>query len=388
MVQPRRTRVPGACKLLLSCGRAGFTRQLVLVALAGIAGLAPSAAAYGRARVAKPHKHAAAPFVNKVDPPPTPPTLTIGSTLGGTPAPLLGSFGGDTEFWDAFLAAAAGVAPAAKAPVVPVPGWLVGIAVKGYAVSGDMPGPGGSQPFRVGIEQVLPGGQLEVLSTSDPPFRLPGMSGLYYFNVGPPDTGFAMRLRKGNALSFDTRGGSFAVFASVPGSSTDHSFGTGQEQNAGVKWAGSAHSGVELLMQATEQPSVPVTDLEKASKALGEAEELERQALGATRAKAKAALAKSASQLTAAERLIRAAADESSEEDEEEEGAPKIPELSHDTSSSIEHYLKVAREEDGKALPTRLTISERSSRIKAGLDAKRAALSDIRKAKSLAKQVP
>jgi hypothetical protein len=325
--------------------------------------------------------------VNKVDPPPKPPTITVGSTLAGAPAPLLGNFGGDTEFWDAFLASAAGVAPAARVPLAPVPGWLVGIAVRGFAVSGDMPGPGGSQPFRVGVEQVLPSGQLEVISTSDPPFRLPGVSGLYYFKVGPPDTGFAMRLRKGNVLSFDTRGGTYAVFAGVPGSTTDHAFGTGQEQNAGVKWSGTPHPGVELLMAATEQPSVPVTDLEKAAKTIGEAEELEQRALGATRRKAKAALAKSVSQLEDAQRLIAAAADESAEKDEEEEGAPKIPEISHFTSVSIQHYLKAAREEDDNALPKGLTISERSAHIKAALEAKRAALSDIRKAKSLAKQV-
>jgi hypothetical protein len=140
-------------------------------------------------------------------------------------------------------------------------------------------------------------------------------------------------------------------------------------------------------MAATEQPSVPVTDLEKAAKTIGEAEELEQRALGATRRKAKAALAKSVSQLEDAQRLIAAAADESAEKDEEEEGAPKIPEISHFTSVSIQHYLKAAREEDDNALPKGLTSSERSAHIKAALEAKRAALSDIRKAKSLAKQV-
>jgi hypothetical protein len=351
-------------------------------AVAGVATATPAGAlASARDRAARsPHKHGTtAPFPNTVDAPPTPAKVAFGSSLQGSPAPLLGNLEGDSEFWNAFLQAGAGIAPASHSPIVPTDGWLLGVAVHGYAVSGDMPGPGGSEPFRVGVEQVLPSGQLQVLDTSTPPYQLPGTSGNYYYWAGPPYTEFPIRLKRSEQVSFDTRGGTWAVFAAVPGSTTGDTVGTGQEQNKGVVWSGVPHAGVELLMQITEQPSVPVTRLEEAASAAANALELEQHALGAARSKAKASLKLAIKQLQGAEHAVLLAGEAKSEE---------AAEISHDTEVSLAHYLSVAVREDKSATPAGLTLIERRAHIQAAIDAKHQVLSDIRKAVSLAKQVP
>jgi len=363
--------------LVVTVATLGLSSSVTALGAATPAGAV--AGAHDRAAVASHRARKPTSFANKLDAPPTPAKVMVGSDLQGSPAPLLGNLEGDAEFWDEFLQAAAGIAPAAHVPTVPADGWLLGVDVRGYAVSGDMPGPGGSEPFRVGVEQALPSGQLQVLETSTPPYQLPGASGNYYFWAGPPYTEFPIRLKRGEQVSFDTRGGAWAVFAAVPGSSTDDTVGTGPEQNAGVIWTGVPHPGVELLMQVTEQPSVPVTRLEEAGSAVSEALTLEQQALGATRSKAKPKLRDAIKQLQDAELAVLLAAEAKSEETDE---------ISHDTEVSLDHCLTFAEREDKNATSTRLTTSERGSRIQAAIEAKHLASSDIRKAESLAKQAP
>jgi hypothetical protein len=314
-----------------------------------------------------------APFVNKLSAPAMPPLIQFGSDLHWEPAPLLGDFEGDAEFWDLFYTAAEGISR--EAPTVPVDGWLSGVYVKGRAVSGDMPGPGGSQPFRVGVEQPLPDGRLQVLSTSNPPFQLPGTNGTYYYWIGPPYTGFQMPLKPGEYVSFDTRGGTFAVFGSAPGSSSASTVGKGQEQNAGVIWTGTPHPGVELLMRMVEQPKVSTAKLEAAVPLIGKALTLEQEAEPARPKAAKQKVKSSIGELRAAAALVHQA------------GEPKEGELSHDSEVSIEHYLSEALAEDKAALTAKNTHA-RSGRIRTAMGAKRSALGDIAKAKSLARQVP
>jgi hypothetical protein len=343
-----------------------------------------------RARAAKGGKPMPALFQNKVDPPPTPLEIFFGENPFTTSEPLLGDQEGDAEYWNTFLEAAAGIAPGpltlvrpqAGEPFVPLDGWLSGVTIKGHAVSGDMPGPGGSQPFRVGVEQVLASGQLQVVSTSDPPFRLSGTDGTYYFDVGPPHTNFQMRVKKGEIVSFDTRGGTWAVFAKAPGSSTADTVGKGLEQNAGVIWTGVPHVGVALQMQVAEVPSLPVTDLEKAASAVGEAEKIEQQAESGG-GKGAHALSRATGLLHSARVAVEEAGVGA------EPGLPEnLPEISANTEASLKHYLGLALVEDLKAKSKKLSQGQRSAHIKAALSAKRTALSDIRKAKSLAKQVP
>lgn len=84
------------------------------------------------------------------------------------------------------------------------------------------------------------------------------------------------------------------------------------------------------------------------------------------------------------DQCVRCRSLEGDEEAGQSEAAPKLPEISRNTTVSLEHYLKVAKEQDDDALSRRLTISQRSAHIKAARKAKRAALSVMRKAQSLA----
>jgi len=63
------------------------------------------------------------------------------------------------------------------------------------------------------------------------------------------------KVKAGDFVTLDARGGEFAVFASVPGAVTDSLAMGGLAQNPGVLWTGTPHAGLELLMQVTEQPS-------------------------------------------------------------------------------------------------------------------------------------
>jgi hypothetical protein len=190
-----------------------------------------------------------------------------------------------------------------------------------------------------------------------------------------------MRLVKGEVVSFDARGGTWAVFSSSPGSTTDDQTGKGLEQNAGADWTGTPHSGVQLDMQATEQPKVPVTELEKATAAVTAAMTSEQKAVQATRVKAAPELHDALESLHGAIKAVKHAAIAP-----EEEESPA--EISEQTEASILHYLNTAFAEDRDALPAKLTRSQRDARIKEALENKRKALSDIRKAESLAKQLP
>jgi hypothetical protein len=196
-------------------------------------------------------------------PAPKGPAAPVPETFGApdltpTPAPLLGGFSADVEYWPMAVAHAFGARAHTSSVVAsataPADGMVTSITVKGYAIKGDMPGPGGSEPIRFTVARPQPNGQLQVITTTNPPFTLPGTSGTYTFPMS--QVSFACcRVKKGDYVSLDARGGEFAVFASVPGAVTDDFSMAGLTQNAGFMWTGTPHEGVELLMQVTEQPS-------------------------------------------------------------------------------------------------------------------------------------
>jgi hypothetical protein len=195
-------------------------------------------------------------------PAPTPPAakqpITWGSNLAASAGALLGSFAADVQYWFGRIAAAltghaaqAGeVTPSATAPVA---GTVTSITLKGYAIEGDEPGPGGSEPIRFSVDRPKPGGQLEVLTTTTPPFALPGTPGTYTFDMSQVSFP-CCKVEPGDVVSLDARGGEFAVFGSVPGSETDSFSMGGTLQDPGSLWTGTPHENVELLMQVTEQP--------------------------------------------------------------------------------------------------------------------------------------
>ena len=139
-------------------------------------------------------------------------------------------------------------------------------------------------------------------------------------------------------------------------------------------WTGTPHPGVELLMQAIEQPKVPTAKLEAASAPLNRALTLEQEAEGAKRGVAKAKLKASIAELRAAQALVHQA------------GEAKEGDISHDTEVSIEHYLGEAVTHD-KAARSGKKNQDPNAHIKVAIEAKRRALSDVGKAKSLARRM-
>jgi hypothetical protein len=339
-----------------------------LLALGLLAGSVSSASA-ARAQAGAHRDHAASAAFGLIDAPPKPGKAEWGSNLQWNAEPLLGNLEGDAEFWDLFYQAAAGIGPAA-----PFDGTLTGVYVKGRAVSGDMPGPEGSQPFRVGIEQPLPDGRLQVVSTSNPAFQLPATTGTYYYWIGPPSTGFQMPIKKGQIVSFDTRGGTWAVFGAAPGTASASTVGKGQEQNAGVIWTGTPHPGIELLMRMVEQPKIPTDKLDAASGPINKAITLEQQAGGATPRAAKSKLKSAIGELRTSETLVHQAL------------AGEIAEISLNTEKRLEHYLRVAVKEDKSAASSK-TQTARKTHLRLAFDAERTTLGDIRTARSLARHM-
>ena len=192
-----------------------------------------------------------------------PPPLSFDSDLSHDPQSIVGRFEADVEYWVRRIAHAFGASTGAHAAqagarytpsaTVPVDGTITSITVKGYAISGDRPGPGGSEPIRFSVARPQPNGQLQVITTTNPPFTLPGTPGTYTFPMSQVSFK-CCRVKAGDYISLDARGGEFAVFASVPGSETDVFSMAGLTQNPGYMWIGTPHQDVELLMQVTEQP--------------------------------------------------------------------------------------------------------------------------------------
>ena len=156
-----------------------------------------------------------------VTPPSTPPPVVDGSDLSGQGEPNLGDINADLEMlnriekelreggvksaatralFDPFLAPARASAAGATSNIT-VSGQITSYTVKGYTISSNRPGAEGSGEIRLGIEEPQPNGQLKVLSTSNPPNLLPRTPGIYTFGIGPPATGFAMPVTKGQVVS-------------------------------------------------------------------------------------------------------------------------------------------------------------------------------------------
>jgi len=183
-------------------------------------------------------------------------TLRFGSNnLTATPRSLVGRFNEDIEYWPASLApqpAEPGYIARARAPR---DGIVTEIKLRGYALSGDNPA-GSAQPIRFSVARPLSRGQARVITTTDPPFMLPGTDGIRSFSMSAVRW-LCCSVKKGDLVSLDARFGEHAVFASLPGAATrfmtHHRPGT-PSQNPGFVWTPEQVQGAELLMQVTMQP--------------------------------------------------------------------------------------------------------------------------------------
>ena len=183
--------------------------------------------------------------------------IVFGSnSLAQEPQPLTGYFNEDAEYWLTSLAPQPPAPNYVPSATVPADGIITEIKLHGYAVRGPYPtAPVSSLPIRFSVARPQPNGELEVVTTTDPPFTLPATDGIRTFSMS--QVNFACcRAKKGDVISFNARNGEFAVTAKVPGSAI-HTFTTiaGEAtMDPGYKWIGRPHDSLELLMQVTEQP--------------------------------------------------------------------------------------------------------------------------------------
>jgi hypothetical protein len=333
------------------------------------------------------------PVAHEDTPPPTSSPITMGSSLGAAPEPDLGNIAADSEtlnriekelleklkkstsgaaaaLFDPFLAHASA---AGATSVITASGQITSYTVKGYTISSNRPGPGGSGEVRLGVDEPQPNGQVKVLSTSNPPNLLPHAPGTYTFQIGPPSTGFKMPVTKGDVVSFDTPGGDYAVFGSQPGAELLASQGTGLEQNPGVLWTLTPHPNIELLMQVTVVPSIPLAKLEEAEKLLKEALALEHAAAKAGRKQFSHRLKGASTLLKKATELIAGA---------KGEGA-----VSDQTAASIDYYLGNAAADVKDALSMKRGPKPQTFAFGSAVETQDA-LTRVGTAKSLAKSAP
>ncbi len=204
-------------------------------------------------------------FAAALTPPGAPPALEARQQPAGTPAPLLGKIEEDAEWWAAFREARASAA-SSSTPTVPADGWLTGCTSRATPSPATCRGRG--QPavprrHRATAVQWAAEGDLDV----EPAVRAARHDRHLLLLGGPalhPVRDAASM--KGEILSFDTRGGTWSIFSSQPGSSVSSSGGTGLQQNPGMLWNAIAHPNVELDVQWVEEPLVPVVDLGPAMK--------------------------------------------------------------------------------------------------------------------------
>jgi len=182
--------------------------------------------------------------------------ITFGSNhLSSTPQSLLGRFNEDIQYWLTTVSPQPTEAGYVASATAPADGMVTDIKVRGFAVDGDN-GRGAAQPIRFSVVRPLGSRQVEVVTTTDPPFTLPASDGVHNFSMSQVRWA-CCRVKKGDVIALDGRFGEHSVFARFPGAITDH-FSPKQSglptQNPGYKWDGTPHSDVELLMQITMQP--------------------------------------------------------------------------------------------------------------------------------------
>jgi hypothetical protein len=164
--------------------------------------------------------------------------VTFGSDLTGSPVALRGTYLDDTEFWTEQL-------------TVPVDGRITGFRLKVGANPVDL-------PLRFSVVRPHPDGQVEVQTTTNPVYPLPGGTpGVVTYSTSVLSF-TCCKAKAGDIVTVDNSGTTvrdpYTWFAAKPGSTTfSHTMG-GDSQNKGVLWRGVPNAGYEVLLQVTMQP--------------------------------------------------------------------------------------------------------------------------------------
>ncbi len=175
---------------------------------------------------------------------PSGPPVTFGSDLTGDPVAMPGTYPEDTEFWTQGL-------------TVPVTGELKTIRVR----VGSNPR---TLPIRFSRVRPQPDGRVMVITTTDPPYEMPGgKPGTYEFPVR--STGFNRFAQKGDIVTIDNSGADqtpdpYVWFARKPGFTTFSYTNPPDQagapsQDPGFVWTPRTHEGYDLLMQVVVSPN-------------------------------------------------------------------------------------------------------------------------------------
>lgn len=174
---------------------------------------------------------------------PSAPPITFGSDLSGDPVAIPGRYPEDTEFWT-------------KGLTIPQDGTLTAFRVRIGANPVAL-------PIRFSVVEPQSDGRVKVLTTTNPPYQLPGNSpGTYTFQT----SGLSFRcckVKKGDIVTIDNRGADqtqdpYVWFARRPGfttfSYTNPTPGA-PTQDPGQFWTPRANEGYDLLVQAVVSPN-------------------------------------------------------------------------------------------------------------------------------------
>jgi hypothetical protein len=171
--------------------------------------------------------------------PPKPP-IVWGSALAGDPVAIAGTYLDDSEFWT-------------QGVTVPVAGTITQFRLK---IGADPE----TLPLRFSVVRPQPDGQVKVITTTNPPYMLPGNApGTYTFATSALSFK-CCAVQPGDVVTVDNKGtptpDPYVWFAASASSTTfSHTWGAADSQNAGMLWAGTPHAGFETLLQVVEQPS-------------------------------------------------------------------------------------------------------------------------------------
>ena len=172
---------------------------------------------------------------------PETPLVTFGSDLTGDPVAIPGTYPEDTEFWTGGL-------------TVPVDGMVTRFSLKIGSDPVDL-------PLRFSITRPQADGRLLVISTTDPPYTLPGnRPGVYTFETSALSFR-CCRVLKGDVITANNRGADqtqepYVWFARRPGFVTySHTCSPcGRSMDPGNYWTGTPHQDLELLLQVEMRP--------------------------------------------------------------------------------------------------------------------------------------
>lgn len=171
---------------------------------------------------------------------PAKPAITFGSDLTGDPVALPGVWREDSEFWTQGL-------------TIPAAGTITEFRLR----VGSNPV---SLPVRFSVVRPQPDGRVKVLTTTNPPYLVPGGSpGVYTVKTST----FSFKcciVSKGDIVTVDNRGAEetpspYVWFARKPGFTAFSHMEPGVSQDAGQLWRPEPHLGFDVLLQALMTPN-------------------------------------------------------------------------------------------------------------------------------------